>query len=261
MGEELEDEGEWVLDQKSQGGHMNPDRTVQPKPLYGLFTDIPRRYDLINHLITWNMDKSWRRKAALECLSGRPQKVLDLCCGTGDLAITIARLADYAIEIKGLDYSQPMLDIAARKAGLLKGKNLSFTQGDASRQPFKDGSFDCIGISFALRNLTYHNPLAEEHLAEMLRVLKPGGRLIIAESSQPESGLIRSLYHFYMRQYVYRIGSLVSGNRPAYRYLAESSSRYYTPRALQELLIKSGFRAISYRPLFFGAAGIYSVTK
>lgn len=239
--------------------------SVPSKPLYGVFTAIPRRYDLINHLITWNLDKFWRSKAALECLSTRPQKILDLCCGTGDLAITIAALADYTVEIKGLDYSQPMLDIAARKvserADLQSGKTLNFYQGDAARQPFPDESFDCIGISFAFRNLTYSNPLAGEHLTEILRVLKPGGRLVIAESSQPQSALIRSLYHFYMRQYVYRIGSLISGNRPAYRYLAESAVRYYSPRALKDLLLKSGFRAVAYRPLFFGAAGIYSVTK
>jgi demethylmenaquinone methyltransferase / 2-methoxy-6-polyprenyl-1,4-benzoquinol methylase len=226
-----------------------------------MFTDIPRRYDLINRLITWNMDRGWRKKAALECLSSRPQKVLDLCCGTGDLAVTIALLADYAVDIRGLDYSQPMLDIAVRKAAPLKGKKLTFTQGDASKLPFPEGSFDCIGISFAFRNLTYQNPLAKDHLAEMLRVLKPGGRLVIAESSQPDSKLIRSLYHFYMRQYAAGIGGIISGNKAAYRYLAESSSRYYSPAALRELMIKSGFRAVSNRPLLFGAAAIYSVTK
>jgi demethylmenaquinone methyltransferase / 2-methoxy-6-polyprenyl-1,4-benzoquinol methylase len=226
-----------------------------------MFTDIPRRYDLINTLITWNMDRSWRRQAALECLTSRPQKVLDLCCGTGDLAVTIALLADYPVDIRGLDYSQPMLDIAALKAAQLKDKKLTFTQGNASKMPFTGASFDCIGISFAFRNLTYKNPLAKEHLAEILRVLKPGGRLIIAESSQPESRLIRALNHFYMRQYVYRIGALISGNKAAYRYLAESTSRYYGPQALKTLLIGSGFTTVSYRPLFFGAAGIYTVTK
>jgi demethylmenaquinone methyltransferase / 2-methoxy-6-polyprenyl-1,4-benzoquinol methylase len=226
-----------------------------------MFTDIPRRYDLINHLITWNMDKIWRRRAAHECLSARPGKVLDLCCGTGDLAVTIARLADYELEIKGLDYSQPMLDIAALKAATLAGKKITFWRGDAAKQPFPGASFDCIGISFAFRNLTYNNPLAKDHLAEILRVLKPGGRLVIAESSQPESSLIRALYHFYLRQYVFRIGSLVSGNKTAYRYLAESSARYYSPRELRELLIQSGFSSVSYRPLFFGAAGIYTATR
>jgi demethylmenaquinone methyltransferase/2-methoxy-6-polyprenyl-1,4-benzoquinol methylase len=235
-------------------------KIAEKQPLYGMFTDIPPRYDLINRLITWGMDRGWRRKAALECLTGRPQKVLDLGCGTGDLTITIATLADYPVELNGLDYSQPMLDIAARKAGALNQK-LVFTQGDAAKLPFPEAYFDCLGVSFAFRNLTYQNPLAENHLVEILRVLKPGGRFVIAESSQPRSKLVRSLYHFYMRQYARRIGSWLSGNGPAYRYLAESASRYYAPPEIKELLIKAGFKEVCYRPLFLGVAGIYTALK
>jgi demethylmenaquinone methyltransferase / 2-methoxy-6-polyprenyl-1,4-benzoquinol methylase len=230
------------------------------KPLYGIFTDIPPHYDLINRLITLGMDKGWRRKAALECISGHPQKFLDLCCGTGDLAIGVSELAKYPIEVKGLDYSQPMLDLAGSKARQ-KGKSISFTQGDASKLPFPAQYFDCIGVSFAFRNLTYKNSMAEAHLEEILRVLQPDGRCVIVESSQPASKFIRSCYHFYMRQYVYRIGAQLSGNKPAYRYLAESSSNYFSPPEMKEFLIRSGFKKVAYQPLFFGAAGIYSATK
>jgi demethylmenaquinone methyltransferase/2-methoxy-6-polyprenyl-1,4-benzoquinol methylase len=239
----------------------SPKIVAQKKPLYGIFTDIPYRYDLVNRLVTWGMDKLWRKKAAKQCLFARPKRALDLCCGTGDLAITIAGLADYPVEVKGLDYSQPMLDIAVLKASLLKARTISFTQGDASKLPYGDEYFECIGISFAFRNLTYKNPLTTNHISEILRVLKPGGRCVIAESSQPKSKLIRAIYHFYMRQYVYRIGSLISGNKTAYRYLAESASRYYAPEELKELLIKAGFYKVSYQPLFLGAAGIYVATK
>jgi demethylmenaquinone methyltransferase/2-methoxy-6-polyprenyl-1,4-benzoquinol methylase len=235
--------------------------TAPKKPLYGMFTDIPPRYDLINHLITWGMDGGWRRKAARECLSGRPLKVLDLCCGTGDLALTIAGRAGYRIEIQGLDYSQPMLDIAARKAARLKDQSITFACGDASRLPFPEAYFDRIGISFAFRNLTYRNPLARAYLSEIIRVLKPGGRCVIAESSQPRLKPIRGLYHFYMRQYVYRLGAWLSGNKAAYRYLAESTSRYYSPPEVKELLTAAGFKEVSYRPLLFGAAGIYVAEK
>jgi demethylmenaquinone methyltransferase / 2-methoxy-6-polyprenyl-1,4-benzoquinol methylase len=234
---------------------------VPRKPLYGIFTDIPGHYDIINSIITWNLDKGWRHKAAQECLAARPKRVLDLCCGTGDLAITIAKIADYPLEVRGLDYSQPMLNIAEIKAAALKDKTLIFTQGDAARLPFPEAYFDCVGISFAFRNLTYKNPLIPDHLSEILRVLKPGGRCVIVESSQPRSKIVRSLYHFYMRQYVYHIGSLISRNRSAYRYLAESSSSYYSPEELKELLLKTGFSRESYQPLFFGAAGIYVAVK
>jgi demethylmenaquinone methyltransferase/2-methoxy-6-polyprenyl-1,4-benzoquinol methylase len=231
------------------------------KPLYGMFTDIPPRYDLINRLITLGMDKGWRLKAAQACLALRPQKVLDLCCGTGDLAIDIAIMAGYPIEIKGLDYSQPMLDLAAKKTTLLKGKTISFIQGDAAKLPFKGYDFDCVGISFAFRNLTYNNILAKEHLSEIIRVLKRGGRCVIVESSQPEPAFILDCYHFYLHQYVYRVGAWLSNNKPAYRYLAESASHYYSPAELKALLLKSGFTEASYRPLFFGAAGIYVARK
>jgi demethylmenaquinone methyltransferase/2-methoxy-6-polyprenyl-1,4-benzoquinol methylase len=226
-----------------------------------MFTDIPPRYDLINHLITLNLDKGWRNKAARTCLVGRPQKFLDLCCGTGDLGITVARLSDYGIQINGLDYSQPMLDIASRKATLIKNKTFSFSQGNASDLPFPDQNFDCVGISFAFRNLTYKNALAEKHISEIVRVLKPGGRCVIVESSQPESGLIKACYHFYMRQYASRIGAWLSGNKAAYRYLAESACSYYSPSELRSLLVSHGFRTTSYKALFFGAAGIYIATR
>ena len=232
------------------------------KPLHGMFSDVPPRYDLINTVITWNMDKQWRNIAAQACLETRPRSILDLCCGTGDLAINIARLAGYPLEIKGLDFSQPMLERAERKASSLNGKaNIKFIQGEADRLPFADNYFDCIGISFAFRNLTYKNPLAARHLSEIVRVLKPGGRFVIVESSQPASRLIRTLYHFYMRLFVTKVGNWLSGNKGAYHYLAESASRYYSPPELKKILIDCGFNKVSYLALFFGAAGLLIALK
>jgi demethylmenaquinone methyltransferase/2-methoxy-6-polyprenyl-1,4-benzoquinol methylase len=230
------------------------------KPLYGMFTDIPPHYDLINHLITLGLDKGWRQQAALTCVKSKPNRILDLCCGTGDLALNIAKLADYGPGIKGLDYSQPMLDIAAEKTALA-AKSIGFTQGDASRLPYKNEEFDCVGISFAFRNLTYKNALVEAHLSEIVRVLQPGGRFVIVESSQPGNGVIRALYHFYMRQYVARIGAWFSKNKAAYRYLAESACSYFSPSEMKDFLIQHGFRKVEYKPLFFGAAGVYVATK
>ena len=236
------------------------DKMPQSKPLYDMFTAVPRRYDLVNHVITWGLDRRWRRKAAEECLALKPQRVLDICCGTGDLALTLARLAGDNIEVVGLDYSQTMLDIAAKKAGALFGK-LSFVHGNADNLPFPNGSFDCAGISFAFRNLTHKNQLAQRHIAEVLRVLSPGGRFIIVETSQPEAKLIRKLFHLYLRWFVLRVGSLLSGNRGAYHYLAESAARFYAADELKEILIDAGFRQVSFRPLFFGAVGIHVAIK
>jgi demethylmenaquinone methyltransferase / 2-methoxy-6-polyprenyl-1,4-benzoquinol methylase len=231
------------------------------RPLHGIFTEIPPRYDLINRLITLGMDSLWRRKAAGECLKSRPQHFLDLCCGTGDLTILIAKMADYPISIIGLDYSRPMLKLAERKAREKTGRKIKFTPGDASKLPFKNEEMDSVGISFAFRNLTYNNPLSEKHVMEIVRILKPGGRFVIAESSQPANRFIRACYHFYMRNYVYRVGALLSGNRPAYKYLVESSCDYFSPDAMKKFLKEKGFKEILYKPLFFGAAGIYTAVK
>lgn len=236
--------------------------TTARKPLHRMFTAVPPRYDLINHVITLGLDNCWRRKAARECLSSHPGKVLDLGCGTGDLAISIARMSEPDVEVAGVDYSRPMLEIAARKAKrLAPAKNISFILGDVASLPFPDGHFACAGISFAFRNLTYKNPSTNRHLAEVCRVLKEGGRFVIVETSQPESRLIRTIYHLYLRWFVFWLGYLISGNKGAYHYLAESASRFYNSGEVKEMLISAGFREVSFHPLLLGAAGIHVAVK
>ncbi|MFH1169108.1 MAG: ubiquinone/menaquinone biosynthesis methyltransferase [Chloroflexota bacterium] len=238
---------------------MSPARQ---EPLHRMFTAVPPRYDLINHVITLGFDWRWRRLAARECLASHPSSMLDLCCGTGDLAVNIARLAQHDVAVTGLDYSQPMLELAARKAALagVEGR-ASFVHGNATSLPFPDEHFDCAGISFAFRNLTYKNPEGLRHLAEVLRVLKAGGRYVIVETSQPESWLIRWKFHLYLRSFVSWTGTVLSGNTGAYHYLAESASRFYTPGEIREMLLAAGFRQVSYRPLLFGAVGIHVAVK
>jgi demethylmenaquinone methyltransferase/2-methoxy-6-polyprenyl-1,4-benzoquinol methylase len=227
-----------------------------------MFTRVPPRYDLINHIITLGQDTRWRKLAAKACLEGNPSHVLDLGCGTGDLALNIARLAKTAPEITGLDYSQPMLEIAQRKAEKngVSGK-VKFLHGEATKIPFPDGYFDCVGISFAFRNLTYLNPLRELHLAEVRRVLKSGGKYVILESSQPGNSLIRTFFHLYLRTFVGPAGMLLSREKGAYRYLTQSVAYYYSPPEIREMVLRAGFDKVTYRPLFFGAAGIHIATR
>jgi demethylmenaquinone methyltransferase/2-methoxy-6-polyprenyl-1,4-benzoquinol methylase len=221
---------------------------------------VPPRYDLINHVITLGMDKRWRRLAARACLENTPQKILDLGCGTGDLSVNIARLATKDVAITGLDYSLPMLEKARQKA-LQAGVKMEFIEGDATGLPFPDASFDTVGISFAFRNLTYKNPLGLNHLAEVYRVLKPGGRYVIVESSQPENAVIRAFFHLYLRAFVAPTGQVLSGNKGAYNYLEESARRYYMPAEVKSMLLGAGFKDVRYHPLFFGAAGLQVALK
>lgn len=236
---------------------------IDPKNhLREMFAGIVGGYDTINHVMAWGMDKGWRRRAAAACIAAGANRVLDLGCGTGDLTKDIIYLAGNETGVVGFDGSYPMLEIACQKTESRGGnKRVSFVCGDAANLPFSEGSFGCMGLSFTFRNLTFEHPLAERHLAELLRVLHPGGQCVILETSQPTSPLIRWFFHLYLRFFVAVVGRLLSGQQGAYHYLAESTSRFYTVAATRKLLITAGFRQVSYRPLFFGAAGIWVAVK
>ncbi len=235
---------------------------IRQKPLRGMFTAIPRHYDLVNRVITWGLDRHWRWLAAEECLASRPEKILDLCCGTGDLAITITRLDNSGAEIVGVDYSEPMLDIARQKAKSIgSNKNIAFKLDDATDLPFPDGYFDCVGMSFSFRNLTYKNPNTQRHLSEIFRVLHSDAVFVTVETSQPENRLVRKLLHLYLRWFVANVGRWLSGNKGAYQYLAESAARFYTPDEIKDMLYTAGFSQIKFRPLFLGVAGVHVAIK
>ncbi len=241
---------------------MTREKQIQKRPLHTIFTAVPPHYDLINRIFTLGMDERWRRLAARMCIGSSPRRVLDLCCGTGDLSVWLARLAKPGTEIIGLDYSQPMLAKAKEKvirAGL--ETRVQFIDGDVSDLPFPDGYFDSIGISFAFRNLTYKNPKTGNYLKEVLRVLKPGGEFVIVESSQLPNKFIRKIAQTYLRVFVYRLGTFISKNRPAYKYLSESASNFYSADELVDLLVSTGFKSAEYKRLFFGAAAIHKAVK
>lgn len=225
-----------------------------------MFNSVPRNYDLINKLMTWGLDKNWRKTAAKKCLTTSPGRILDICCGTGDLSYTISLIGSQENELVAMDYSPLMLDEAKQKDAGLTNKP-ALINGDASQLPFPDECFDSVGISFAFRNLTYKNPKISHHLSEIFRILKPGGKFVIVESSQPKSMIIRKLFHLYLRLYVATIGTLISGEKGAYSYLAVSARLFYTPEEIKELLMNVGFKSVEYQSFLFGAAGLHVAEK
>jgi demethylmenaquinone methyltransferase/2-methoxy-6-polyprenyl-1,4-benzoquinol methylase len=223
-----------------------------------MFNEVPARYDLLNRLLTLGIDQRWRRRASAACLEAKPVRVLDLCTGTGDLALLLASEADDGTTVLAADFSEPMVEVARRKAHVAGlAHRLDFRLADAGDLPFADGEIHAIGIAFAFRNLTYRNPGRDRYLSEMVRVLSPGGRLVIAETSQPSNGLWRGMFHTYMRALVGPLGGVISGHGSAYRYLASSVENYYRAEEVSEMLKQSGFTSVEHAPLLGGVAALH----
>lgn len=224
------------------------------------YSRIFRRYDLVNRVFTFGQDRRWRNYTVKECLALSPSKVLDLCCGTGDLAISLSIHAPAQTYIAGYDLNREMLGIARRKAD--KSHVFpDFIQGNAASMPFANEEFDCITIGFGFRNLTWENPDSDRHILEIRRVLKKGGSLFILESSRPESRLARKLYTFYVRHILVQIGGILSGDWNAYRYLAGSSEGFYSFQELKEMMEGWGFDLTLKRRFMSGSANLLIARK
>jgi demethylmenaquinone methyltransferase/2-methoxy-6-polyprenyl-1,4-benzoquinol methylase len=229
-------------------------------PLKEFYGTIYTTYDRVNRIFTFGRDVAWRRKAAKACLQGDPGSVLDVCTGTGDFILEVARQANErgrTVDLTGYDFSEEMLNEARRKADMLSDRTgvapIEFMEGDVGQMPFDDNRFHALGITFGIRNLVYANAGAERHLQELFRVLKPGGKLVILESSKPESRFWRLFNNIYLRFVLPYLGGLLSGNLKAYFYLAKSSRNYYNISEMGAILEKAGFQIRSSRSLFLGS--------
>lgn len=240
---------------------MNDKQPKKYRPLQKMFMEVPGRYDLLNRTLTWRFDEAWRREAVKEILSDHPQKILDLCTGTGDLLLRIADRSNGHAQLIGLDYSPPMLEIARKKAKKKKAGNPEFIHGDAADMPFPDQHFDVIGIAFAFRNLTYKNPDRDKFLKEIHRVTSPGGKFVIIETSRPRSALIQQGFNLYMNLAVKTLGGALSGHKSAYRYLAESAKHYYSAGEVTGLLRHAGFSSVNYKLFFGGVAALHVAVR
>jgi len=227
-----------------------------------MFSRVPHRYDLLNRFLTLGLDQRWRRKAAAVCLESNPERIMDLCSGTGDLAIELAKYAKPETEIIAADFCEPMLEVAKRKAARIGLEDrITFQVADAASLPFEYSCFDVVGIAFGFRNLTFKNPKSELYLEEIFRVISPGGRLVIVETSQPESSLLKKISGVYYSSVVKPAGNVISGQTGAYTYLAYSARNYFKPSNVQDMLKYIGFTSVEYRPIWRGIAGIHVASK
>lgn len=219
-----------------------------------MFSGIASRYDVLNHVLSANIDKSWRRRVR-EMIGVTLNKadaiVLDVACGTGDLAIELKQAAN--AQVIGTDFCRPMLTLADEKTAA-RSLDIPYVEADAMQLSFADESFDAVTIAFGLRNLSN----LRDGLAELHRILKPGGRLVVLEFSSPAVPGFRTLFNLYFSHILPRIGGIVSGSRGAYEYLPDSVSKFPGQKALAAIMRETGFDDVSYQNLTGGIAAIHS---
>lgn len=220
-----------------------------------MFEGIAGRYDLLNHILSGNVDKRWRR-VLTERLSGFrvDQPVLDVACGTGDLSLELHQAG--RTKVVGIDFCRPMLAIAKSKADARNAK-IPFIEGDALSLPFDDGSFALVTIAFGLRNLSS----VEHGVKELFRVLEPGGRLAVLEFSKPAVPVLNSIFRFYFSRVLPFLGGLISGSRSAYEYLPDSVSRFPDQKQLAAIMSDAGFTEVSFENLTGGIAALHFGTR
>lgn len=217
-----------------------------------IFNDIAPKYDLLNHLLSMNIDKGWRRKAMKYIGKDEKNRLLDVACGTGDFSIAASRSG--VKQVTGIDISVNMIEIGRKKvleAGL--SDRIDLKSGDSEQMEFPDGMFDVVTVAFGVRNFEH----LEEGLKEMQRVLRPGGKVIILEFSMPEHFPMKQLYQFYFRHILPTVGGWISGNKDAYTYLPESVMKFPQGRTFLDIMLRCGFENPIQRKLSFGIASLY----
>ncbi len=222
-----------------------------------MFDDIAGRYDFLNHFMSLGIDVQWRKKALKMLRPLQPKTILDVATGTGDVAIMAHRMLR-PDKITGIDISEGMLALGrekVEKAGL--SGVITLQQGDSETISFPDATFDAITAAFGVRNFEH----LEKGLGEMCRVLKPGGKAVILEFSNPTKTPVKQLYNFYFRYITPLIGKWIARNQAAYTYLPDSVKAFPQGKAMCDILHKVGFQAVTCKTLTFGICSIYCATR
>ncbi|ANH83709.1 bifunctional demethylmenaquinone methyltransferase/2-methoxy-6-polyprenyl-1,4-benzoquinol methylase [Niabella ginsenosidivorans] len=222
-----------------------------------MFDRIAVRYDLMNRVLSGRTDVAWRKKAINMLKKYQPQQLLDIATGTGDLALTAYKLL-HPQHITGIDISAQMLEVGKQKIAKegLSGK-ITLQLGDSENLEFPGDQFDAAMAAFGVRN--FEN--LEKGLSEMLRVLKPGGQLLIIEFSRPRPGVFKGLYQLYMTVVAPQIAGMLKQNKEAYQYLNKSAKAFPERNDFTDILTKAGFKKAKYKALTFGICCIYTAEK
>lgn len=231
------------------------DKTGKKEQVAKMFNNIAPRYDFLNHLLSLGIDRKWRKKAVKMLKENKPKRILDVATGTGDFAIEIYQIKPE--EIIGVDISVEMLAHGNAKILKKKLKNVVLMKGDSENLQFYDDSFDAITVGFGVRN--FEN--LEKGIKEMVRVLKPGGNLVILEFSKPSAPLVKGVYNLYFNYVLPLVGSLFSKDGRAYSYLPESVNAFPEGASFKSMLLQSGLSQVNITPLSFGIASIYFAKK
>ncbi len=218
-----------------------------------LFNNIAPNYDKLNHILSLNIDKLWRKKAVREIVDVQaPIKVLDVACGTGDFAIEIARKVAAGSEVLGVDISEGMLEVGIEKVKNA-GVSAVLSVADCEDLPYSDNTFDRISVGFGVRNFEH----LEVGLKQMYRTLAVGGKLVILELSVPSNAFVRWCYKLYFLKILPAIGGLISGDRGAYEYLPASVLRFPAPEKFISMMKSAGFSVVEHTPLTLGICRMY----
>lgn len=243
------------------GARMTDPLDKSERRVRQMFGEISGRYDVLNHLLSGGTDLYWRWRAVRMAPPTGTAPVLDVCTGTGDLALAYWKRGRGRVPVVGADFTHEMLRLADRKAQPVRRAGaaaLTFLEADAQRLPLADDLFQVVSVAFGLRNVTD----TERGLREMVRVCQPGGRVLVLEFSLPSNRLLRGAYQWYFRHILPRIGQLLARNRQsAYNYLPASVQEFPHGEALAALMRRCGLQPVHWKPLTFGVATLYCGVK
>lgn len=228
-------------------------KNEKEKMVYQVFQEISTDYDFLNNVISFNMHKLWKKNTLKRLKIKEGSKILDVCCGTGDLSFMCASHKNKQNKVIGLDFSENMLKVANKKKEKYKFNNLKFVHGNALKLPLKDNTFDIVIVGFGLRN----TPDYEKVIREMKRVVKPNGRVACLDTSQPTLPVYSQAYWLYFKYVMPFIGRLLSHHKKEYQWLNDSTKSFLSKKELKLLFEKVGLKNVKVVPYALGAAALH----